>query len=492
MEMDHRDSDLEGSVYSPDFSSRRLFENPLRTNVELSEPEMGDEDSGDEAAPRRRQTDSAEQDVLHSLKREREEHEEVPRDLKPPLAPIASAASPMVPPPPFSLPLPFPFPHPGAAFLPPAPAYPVPQHPTATAHLNASSGSSHSSESSTSSQSQQTWSFEEQFKQVRQLYEISDDPKRKEFLDDLFSFMQRRGSPINRLPIMAKSVLDLYELYNLVIQRGGLVDVINKKLWQEIIKGLHLPSSITSAAFTLRTQYMKYLYPYECDKRRLSTPGELQAAIDGNRREGRRGSYGTYAEMMQRSPSQISPLSLVTGVRPQLNGSSGNHHLANNNHLPHHPALMPPGIAGPVVGSQFEARMVEYVKMLNKELGTSVATPPMHRPSSPPSSPQESPLNSFDMSRLTLWNLYHNQPSPPEPQKEPINLEKREEPVGPPPAKRHLREAEDIKTSGTHIKISSRNDGRGGGDNSLVVSMDINGTMYQGVLFAQSPSRLSS
>lgn len=26
-----------------------------------------------------------------------------------------------------------------------------------------------------------------------QLYEISDDPKRKEFLDDLFSFMQRRG-----------------------------------------------------------------------------------------------------------------------------------------------------------------------------------------------------------------------------------------------------------------------------------------------------------
>jgi len=36
---------------------------------------------------------------------------------------------------------------------------------------------------------------------------------------------------------------------------GGVVGVmLNKKLWQEIIKGLHLPSSITSAAFTLRTQ----------------------------------------------------------------------------------------------------------------------------------------------------------------------------------------------------------------------------------------------
>lgn len=59
---------------------------------------------------------------------------------------------------------------------------------------------------------------------------------------------------------MAKSVLDLYELYNLVIARGGLVDVINKKLWQEIIKGLHLPSSITSAAFTLRTQWVFIRY----------------------------------------------------------------------------------------------------------------------------------------------------------------------------------------------------------------------------------------
>ena len=67
------------------------------------------------------------------------------------------------------------------------------------------------------------------------------------------------GTPINRLPIMAKQVLDLYELYNLVVEKGGLVEVINKKQWQEIIKGLNLPSSITSAAFTLRSQYTRYL-----------------------------------------------------------------------------------------------------------------------------------------------------------------------------------------------------------------------------------------
>lgn len=55
---------------------------------------------------------------------------------------------------------------------------------------------------------------------------------------------------------MAKRVLDLYTLYKLVVQRGGIVAVISKKLWQEIIRGLGLPPSITSAAFTLRTQYV--------------------------------------------------------------------------------------------------------------------------------------------------------------------------------------------------------------------------------------------
>lgn len=105
------------------------------------------------------------------------------------------------------------------------------------------------------------------------------------------------------------------------------------------------------------SRYMKYLYPYECEKRRLSTPAELQAAIDGNRREGRRSSYGTYAAsgsttsegLVQRNPhtpnslalhAQMSPLSLVTAV-----AAGGQHHgsqslvngSAAHTPLPHHP-----------------------------------------------------------------------------------------------------------------------------------------------------------
>ncbi|KAK2842436.1 hypothetical protein Q5P01_012636 [Channa striata] len=156
------------------------------------------------------------------------------------------------------------------------------------------------------------------------LYELDNDPQRKEFLDELFVFMQKRGTPVNRIPIMAKQVLDLFRLYKLVTEKGGLVEVINKKIWREITKGLNLPTSITSAAFTLRTQYMKYLYPFECEKKGLSSPGELQAAIDSNRREGRRPSYTNSLYRYSPSPSS-TPHALLSSptVQTSLTGHNG-------------------------------------------------------------------------------------------------------------------------------------------------------------------------
>ncbi|XP_030587749.1 AT-rich interactive domain-containing protein 3B-like [Archocentrus centrarchus] len=155
------------------------------------------------------------------------------------------------------------------------------------------------------------------------LYELDSDPQRKEFLDELFVFMQKRGTPVNRIPIMAKQVLDLYKLYKLVTEKGGLVEVINKKIWREITKGLNLPTSITSAAFTLRTQYMKYLYAFECEKKGLSSPGELQAAIDSNRREGRRPSYTSSLYRYSPSPGS-APHALLSSPKMQATPTTYN------------------------------------------------------------------------------------------------------------------------------------------------------------------------
>ncbi|XP_031611629.1 AT-rich interactive domain-containing protein 3B-like [Oreochromis aureus] len=163
------------------------------------------------------------------------------------------------------------------------------------------------------------------------LYELDNDPQRKEFLDELFVFMQKRGTPVNRIPIMAKQVLDLYKLYKLVTEKGGLVEVINKKIWREITKGLSLPTSITSAAFTLRTQYMKYLYPFECEKKGLSSPGELQAAIDSNRREGRRPSYTSSLYRYSPSPGS-APHALLSS--PNMQSAPTTHNGLNTSASP--------------------------------------------------------------------------------------------------------------------------------------------------------------
>lgn len=120
---------------------------------------------------------------------------------------------------------------------------------------------------------------------LQELYNINDDPKRVEFLDDYSLFLKRKGTAITRLPVMSKQVLDLYELYRLVCENGGVLEVIKNKTWQDVIRKLRLPSSNTSAAFTLRSQYIKYLYPYECEKRNFSTPRDLDAFVEFNKRE---------------------------------------------------------------------------------------------------------------------------------------------------------------------------------------------------------------
>ena len=89
-----------------------------------------------------------------------------------------------------------------------------------------------------------------------------------------------------------------------------------------------LPNMLNSIPIS---RYTKYLYPYECEMKRLSTPSELQAAIDGNKREGRRTGYDTYSMFPGPRPQvplppsslplpQISPL--PPGLRPSFNGGA--------------------------------------------------------------------------------------------------------------------------------------------------------------------------
>ncbi|XP_072138131.1 AT-rich interactive domain-containing protein 3B-like isoform X2 [Mobula birostris] len=293
---------------------------------------------------------------------------------------------------------------------------------------------------------------------IKQLYELDSDPKRKEFLDDLFVFMQKRGTPVNRIPIMAKQVLDLYMLYKLVTEKGGLVEVINKKIWREITKGLNLPTSITSAAFTLRTQYMKYLYPYECEKQSLSSPAELQAAIDSNRREGRRPSYSSalFGYSPSSGPSLLSP--------PKVHLSSMNVPASNGTHLS-------PG---------------QIIKKEDVTATCSLTPSRVHIPLA---------LGGHHSAAqaITLEQLREKLESGEPPEKKLARYSEEQQ--------RLMQQAlqQNLFAMATHMPMSIKINGKDdrqelalnlstNGISSINMSIEINGTLYTGVLFAQRPT----
>lgn len=346
-------------------------------------------------------------------------------------------------------------------------------------------------QSATSPNGQAEWGFDDHFRQngsagwaddadssrgrgeasrdFAKLYELDNDPKRKEFLDDLFTFMQKRGTPVNRIPIMAKQVLDLYMLYKLVTEKGGLVEVINKKIWREITKGLNLPTSITSAAFTLRTQYMKYLYPYECERKGLSSPGELQAAIDSNRREGRRPSYSS--SLFRFSPSPSTAPHILSPPKVHFSalgaGTSGAHNgmQASPGHSLKKEELTPPIMpARPsmalALGQQHVAGLARAatLEQLREKLETSGGGEGPERKMARLAEEQQRLMQqAFQHNLLAMASQM------------PVNLR-----LGTPAITTREEKQQDMS-----LNISTN------GNASITVSVEVNGTIYSGTLFAQ-------
>lgn len=75
--------------------------------------------------------------------------------------------------------------------------------------------------------------------------------------------MNQQGLPFSKVPLIGGKELDLFKLFNLVVVKGGVDEVSKNKLWKDIVTEFRLPESCTSASFTLKNHYYKYLYLYE-------------------------------------------------------------------------------------------------------------------------------------------------------------------------------------------------------------------------------------
>ena len=62
------------------------------------------------------------------------------------------------------------------------------------------------------------------------------------------------GQHITRVPVLGGKEVDLYKLFNQVVRRGGILQVVVGRLWREISRELELPPSVKCDAYVLRTQ----------------------------------------------------------------------------------------------------------------------------------------------------------------------------------------------------------------------------------------------
>ncbi|KAJ8266841.1 hypothetical protein GJAV_G00135290 [Gymnothorax javanicus] len=88
-------------------------------------------------------------------------------------------------------------------------------------------------------------------------------PEEQPFLDQLYAFMERRGSPISKVPNLGFKKIDLFLLFSVVKRLGGYERVTSERLWKRVYNELGGCPGSTSAATCTRRHYEKLMLAYE-------------------------------------------------------------------------------------------------------------------------------------------------------------------------------------------------------------------------------------
>uniref|UniRef100_A0A667Z5M1 Zgc:77151 n=1 Tax=Myripristis murdjan TaxID=586833 RepID=A0A667Z5M1_9TELE len=80
-------------------------------------------------------------------------------------------------------------------------------------------------------------------------------PEEQLFLDQLYTFMERHGSPIHKVPNLGFKKIDLFLMYSVVKRLGGYEKVTSERLWKVVYNELGGCPGSTSAATCTRRHY---------------------------------------------------------------------------------------------------------------------------------------------------------------------------------------------------------------------------------------------
>ncbi|XP_070696821.1 AT-rich interactive domain-containing protein 4B isoform X4 [Pempheris klunzingeri] len=87
--------------------------------------------------------------------------------------------------------------------------------------------------------------------------------ERENFLQQLYKFMEDRGTPINKRPVLGYRNLNLFKLYRLVHKLRGFDSIESGSVWKQVYQDLGIPVLNSAAGYNVKCAYRKYLYGFE-------------------------------------------------------------------------------------------------------------------------------------------------------------------------------------------------------------------------------------
>ncbi|XP_063764553.1 AT-rich interactive domain-containing protein 4A isoform X2 [Eleginops maclovinus] len=105
---------------------------------------------------------------------------------------------------------------------------------------------------------------EKKKKHIKEEPEEELDPEERDlFLQQLYKFMEDRGTPINKPPVLGYKDLNLFKLFRLVYLQGGCHKIESGTVWKQVYVDLGIPVLNSAASYNVKTAYRKYLYGFE-------------------------------------------------------------------------------------------------------------------------------------------------------------------------------------------------------------------------------------
>ncbi|XP_024910983.1 AT-rich interactive domain-containing protein 4A isoform X2 [Cynoglossus semilaevis] len=142
-------------------------------------------------------------------------------------------------------------------------------------------------------------------KHIKEEPEEEPDPEERDnFLQQLYKFMEDRGTPINKPPVLGYKDLNLFKLFRLVYHLGGCDKIESGTVWKQVYMDLGIPILNSAASYNVKTAYKKYLYGFEEYCRSASI------------------TFRTIHHNNPRPPPNTPPNQKVMGVEPKESSAS--------------------------------------------------------------------------------------------------------------------------------------------------------------------------